>query len=61
MLERSKVGDFAPVEKSMTLIRSKNHHVMTLEQRKAALCAFDDKRYLLNAVESVPHGFRGTK
>lgn len=61
VLERSKEGDLATVQKTMNLIRSRNHHLMTLEQTKTALSAFDDKRYLLNAVDSVPYGFHTPK
>lgn len=47
------------VKKSMTCIRSTNHNLQTIRITKKALCAFDDKRYLVNNVFSVPHGYRG--
>lgn len=35
-------------------IRSYNHTINTIEQTKISLSAFDDKRYYLNAYESLP-------
>lgn len=37
-------------------IQSKKHSVYTEERCKVTLCAFDDKRYLLDRVRSVPYG-----
>ena len=37
-------------------IRSEKHAVYTKEVEKSTLCAFDDKRYLLDSVNSLPHG-----
>jgi hypothetical protein len=40
-------------------INSRAHSVKTFHQKKISLSPFDDKRYLLNGVESVPYGFEG--
>ena len=37
-------------------IRSVSHNVHTYEQRKVTWSAFDDKRYLIDSVQSVPYG-----
>ena len=41
-------------------IRSSNHDLHTVRQRKVALSFYDDKRYLLNNVKSVPFGHYST-
>lgn len=43
-------------ENSFTHIRAKSHKVATTEQRKITLSSFDDKRFLLDAVNSLPYG-----
>ena len=35
-------------------IRSKNHNLFVVEQTKKSASAFDDKRYYINSVESLP-------
>ena len=37
-------------------IRSKNHQVYSMNQRKFALSIFCNKRYFYNAIESLPYG-----
>jgi hypothetical protein len=37
-------------------IRSYNHEIYTIEQSKISLSAFDNKKYMLNMVESLPFG-----
>lgn len=44
------------MEHSFKTIRSVSHDVHTYEQSKVSLSAFDDKRYLLDNVHSVPYG-----
>ena len=44
------------MEHSFKMIRSVAHDVHMFEQTKVLLSPFDDKRYLLNAVHSVPYG-----
>ena len=44
------------MEHSFKTIRSVAHDVHTFEQSKVSLSPFDDKRYLLDAVHSVPYG-----
>ena len=44
------------MEYSFKTIRSVAHNVHTFEQSKVSLSPFDDKRYLLDAVHSVPYG-----
>jgi hypothetical protein len=41
---------------SVTSIRSTKHNVYTVNQQKVALSCFDDKRYLLNNIKSLPYG-----
>ena len=38
------------------MIRSDHHRLHTAEQVKIGLSAFDDKRLLINAIDTVPHG-----
>lgn len=38
-------------------IRSKNHQLYSLNQTKVGLSSYDNKRYWLNNVESVPYGY----
>lgn len=42
--------------KKMNTIRSYKHNLVTIETEKIALCPFDDKRYLLNSVDSLAYG-----
>ena len=43
-------------------IRSQNHQLFTIKQKKTSLSAFDDKRYLLNcSVHSLPYGHKRLK
>ena len=44
------------MEHSFKNIRSLSHRVFTLHQSKISLSPFEDKRYLLDAVHSVPYG-----
>ena len=44
------------MEHSFKMIRSVAHDVHTFEQAKVSLSPFGDKRYLLDAVHSVPYG-----
>lgn len=37
-------------------IQSKSHHVMTSFQNKISLSPFDDKRFLLSSIHSIPYG-----
>ena len=39
-------------------IRSSRHRVHTLAMKKKTLSSFDDKRFLLNMMHSVPYGYR---
>jgi hypothetical protein len=42
---------------SFNLIRSQNHQVNTISINKVGLCAYDDKRYILDDnVSSLSHG-----
>ena len=38
------------------LIRSDHHNLYSTREKKVALSEFDDKRYLINNIESVPLG-----
>jgi hypothetical protein len=40
-------------------IRSYRHKVKSIEQNKVGLCAYDNKRYLLNDVDSLAYGHVG--
>jgi hypothetical protein len=44
------------MEHSFHQIRSKSHSVTTNLQKKVTLSPFDDKRYLLDKINSLPHG-----
>ena len=46
------------IEHSFKCIRSTKHSVHTLDMRKKTLSGFDDKRFLLNAIDSVPYGYK---
>ena len=39
-------------------IRSSKHDVHTLAMKKKTLSSFDDKRFLLNMIHSVPYGYK---
>ena len=41
---------------SFNTIRSKNHNIYTINQVKQALSSFDNKRYYLDSVNSLPYG-----
>ena len=45
-------------ENDFSCIRSKSHEVYTSEERKMSLSPFDDKRYLVSHLESIPYGHR---
>ena len=45
------------MEHSFHNISSKAHHVTTAHQKKVSLSPFDDKRYLLDSVISIPYGY----
>ena len=38
-------------------IRSKNHQIYSIKQTKQALSSYDNKRYYINNIESLPYGF----
>ena len=42
-------------------IRSKNHSIYTITQVKQSLSSYDNKRYYIDSINSVPFGFRGSK
>ena len=46
------------LEHSFKCIRSNKHSVHTLDMKKRMLSGFDDKRFLLNAIDSVPYGYK---
>ena len=46
------------LEHSFKCIRSNKHSVHTLDLKKKTLSGFDDKRFLLNAIDSVPYGYK---
>ena len=48
-------------QSNMTLIRSHNHQLFCESISKTGLSAFDDKRYLLNEVESLAYGHHKIK
>ena len=41
---------------SFNTIRSKNHNIYTINQVKQCLSSFDNKRYYLDSVNSLPYG-----
>ena len=43
-------------EHNFKTIRSMKHSVATYTQSKITLCPFEDKRYLLDAIYSLPYG-----
>jgi len=45
------------LSKNVRGIVSKDHKLITYETKKSALAAFDDKRFYLNNIESVPYGY----
>jgi len=47
------------LEHDFKCIRSTKHCVHTLAMKKKTLCGFDDKRFLLNMIDSVPYGYKG--
>ena len=46
------------MEHSFRCIRSNQHSVHTLDLKKKTLSGFDDKRFLLNMIDSVPYGYK---
>ena len=48
--------DVHQFEHEFSNIRSKSHKVTTSRQKKLSLSPFDDKRYLLDNVFSLPYG-----
>ena len=46
------------IEHSFQCIRSDQHSVHTLDLKKKMLSGFDDKRFLLNMIDSVPYGYK---
>ena len=46
------------MEHSFRCIRSDQHCVHTLDLKKKTLIGFDDKRFLLNKIDSVPYGYK---
>lgn len=42
---------------TQTTLRSFNHHVYTIRQTKMAMNPFDDKRYQLDGIHTVPYGY----
>ena len=49
------------LEHNFKCIRSQNHEVNTLHMHKKTLCGFDDKRFLINMIHSVPYGYKNMK
>lgn len=46
-----------PVYKKQKLFKIRQHEIYTIEQNKKALCALDDKRYILpNGIDCLAHG-----
>ena len=45
-------------EETMETIWSDQHSVHTLDLKKEMLSGFDDKRFLLNMIDSVPYGYK---
>ena len=46
------------MEHSFRCIWSNQHSVHTLDLKKKMLSGFDDKRFLLNMIDSVPYGYK---
>ena len=46
------------MEHSFQCIWSNQHSVHTLDLKKRMLSGFDDKRFLLNMIGSVPYGYK---
>ena len=46
------------MEHSFQCIRSDQHSIHTLDLKKKMLSGFDDKRFLLNMIDSVPYGHK---
>ena len=46
-------------EHNFKCIHSSKHSVHMLSMKKKTLCSFDDKRFLLNMIDSVPYGYKG--
>ena len=44
------------LEHTFNTILSKVHNVSTSTQKKVSLSSFDDKRYLVNNIDSLPYG-----
>ena len=46
---------------SFNSIRSKNHQIYSINQVKQALSSYDNKRYFLDSINSLPYGFYSLK
>ena len=46
------------MEHSFRCIWSNQHSIHTLDLKKKTLSGFDDKRFLLNMIDSVPYGYK---
>ena len=46
------------MEHSFRCIQSDQHSIHTLDLKKKTLSGFDDKRFLLNMIDSVPYGYK---
>jgi len=55
------IETFSKVELSQYHIRASNHVVKTLKVKKTCFSSFDDKRFLLCSVHSVPYGSKYAK
>jgi hypothetical protein len=53
---RTCLYELQSTRETLVRIQSIDHKLYTIEVNKIALCAFDDKRYLMNTVSSVPYG-----
>jgi hypothetical protein len=53
---RESVFSELNVDKEMNTIRSYQHELVSITTKKRALCPFDDKRYLVNCVDSYAYG-----
>jgi hypothetical protein len=49
------------ISESMNTIRSYKHKVLSITSQKQALCPFDDKRYLYDAINSFAYGHKSIK
>jgi len=49
--------DTRPVTRERNTLRSYHHEMYSITTNKAALSAFDDKRYLVDKVSTLPYGY----